>query len=241
MITDSSQIIDPDHAVFIEESSERLIHAIIKKNWKEIYEILDTNEENFRDDFEKYLPEIQGIPISIIFQSTHLRVLHNIELMGLDQPEKPYFVGDYTAYYGFSNNLDMGLTFDLKEGRKSIGLRGFYREYGQVKNLVKKLMDAIIEQNYEEAALLTNQNRYPAEEIKALLDDCEGWDFTKPPELAYDCLELSHYSTGEYNCVFPIWTLDNGNTVQSWITAELSIDPKHDSEGSITLDIIGVM
>jgi hypothetical protein len=241
MITDPSQIIDRDHAAFIEERSEALIRAISAKNWQEIYEILDKNEETFRDDFEKYLPEIQEIPTDTVFQADSLRVVHNIELAGLDQPENPYFLGDYTVYYGFPNNLDMGLTFGLRGNRRSIGLRGFYREYEQVKNLVKKLMDTIIERNYQGAALLTSQDSYSAEQIKAAIDECEGWNFTKPPTLAYDCLELLHYPTGEYNCVFPLWTLDNGNTVQSWITAELSIDPKHDSEGSITLDIIGVM
>lgn len=241
MIVDINQIIDPDHVVFIKENSERLVYAIIKKDWGEIYEILDMNEEGFRDNFEKYLPDIQGIPADTIFQSIHLRVLHNIELCGLDEPEKPYFQGDYTVYYRFSKNLDMGLTFDLKGSRRGIWLMGFYKEYEIVKSLVKKLMDAIVEQNYEVAALLTKQNSYSAEEIKTLIDDCEGWSFTKPPELAYDCLELSHYSTGEYNCVFPIWTLDNGNTVQSWITAKLSIDPKNGLQSEITLDFIGVM
>jgi hypothetical protein len=102
-------------------------------------------------------------------------------------------------------------------------------------------MNAIIERNYEDAALLTNQESYSAEEIRTRIDECEGWDFTKPPEMAYDCLELLPYPTGEYNCVFPLWTLDNGNTVQSWITVKLSIDLKHELEGKITLDFIGVM
>jgi hypothetical protein len=237
MITDQNQFIDPNHAAIILEKSEKLIQAMMVKDWKRIYETLDTYENVFRDEFKMQLSEIEEISEKETFQSKKLRVLHKIEARS-DNFEKSFFSEKYIVYYEFEKNLHAGLDFYIYENRNSLELRGFFKEYKKVKNLVKKLISAIIERNYEEAALITKQNRYSTEKIKIY---CEVWDFTKSPELAYDCLELFHDLTGEYDCVFPLWTFDNGNTVQSDVVVELSIDLKHEPEGEITLNFIGVM
>jgi hypothetical protein len=115
MITDQNQVIAPDHAAVILESSKKLIQAVIFKDWGRIYEILDTNEEGFKDNFEKYSPKIEEISSNETFQSSKLRVLHNIELKGLDTPDEPYFLGNYTVYYEFSNGLDFHFNFTIRQ------------------------------------------------------------------------------------------------------------------------------